>query len=75
MLGHRPRYTLLEGKRRLITEHAACLCDREVQIQSEKFETGLIDDGRVLGAAELARPSTTLARIAPGRAAAAGSEP
>ncbi len=53
MLGHGPLDALLEGKRRMIAEHAACLFDRVVQVQSQKLEAGLVDDRGVLGASEL----------------------
>ena len=56
MLGHGPLDPLLESKRGLIAEHAACLFDRVVEVQPEKLEAGLVDDRRILGASELGAP-------------------
>ena len=53
MLGHGPLDALLEGKRWLIAEHAACLFDRVVEVQAEELVAGLVDDRRILGASEL----------------------
>ena len=53
MLGHGLLDALLEGKRWLIAEHAACLFDRVVEVEAEELVAGLVDDRRILGAAEL----------------------
>ena len=57
-----------KGKRRLIAEHTACLFDRVVEMQAEELEAGLVDERRILGAAELGdRPRPCWRASAPAR--------
>ena len=53
MLDQGPLDPLLEGERRLVSQDAARLFDRVVEVQAEELVAGLVDQRRILGAAEL----------------------